>query len=209
MLPTEGDGVPPGWSSSCAAAIALGTMAAGGKRIIKTMGTKIIRISPLQGFAAETAARSPSSAASHLGIPVSTTHVINACIMGVGASKRALGRALGRGGQHPDGVGAHAACQRGDRLGAPPRLNGRVRPLTVLAQPAAPGCVARCTVRRVRDIILAWGLLLLVTRVPSLPRAAPEIPRKPGVGVLAGCLLGSPHDSGHDSGHPCGTGCRA
>ncbi len=61
---------------------------AGGKRIIKTMGTKIIRISPLQGFAAESSGALTILAASHFGIPVSTTHCINACIMGVGASKR-------------------------------------------------------------------------------------------------------------------------
>jgi PiT family inorganic phosphate transporter len=71
----------------CAAAIAFGTMA-GGKRIIKTMGTKIMRISPLQGFASETAGTLVILGASRLGIPVSTTHCINACIMGVGASKR-------------------------------------------------------------------------------------------------------------------------
>ncbi len=72
---------------ACATAIALGT-AAGGKRIIKTMGAKIIRISPLQGFAAETAGAMTILGASAIGVPVSTTHCINACIMGVGASKR-------------------------------------------------------------------------------------------------------------------------
>jgi PiT family inorganic phosphate transporter len=78
----------PGWVIVvCATAIAFGTMA-GGKRIIKTMGTKIMRISPLQGFAAETSGTLVILAASRLGIPVSTTHCINACIMGVGASKR-------------------------------------------------------------------------------------------------------------------------
>jgi inorganic phosphate transporter, PiT family len=71
----------------CAFAIAAGT-AAGGKRIIKTMGSKIIRIVPLQGFVAETSGTAVILSASHLGIPVSTTHCINACIMGVGASKR-------------------------------------------------------------------------------------------------------------------------
>ncbi|HRI09844.1 MAG TPA: inorganic phosphate transporter, partial [Nannocystaceae bacterium] len=64
-----------------------GTMA-GGQRIIKTMGSKIIRITPLQGFAAETAGTATILSASYLGIPVSTTHCISACIMGVGASKR-------------------------------------------------------------------------------------------------------------------------
>jgi PiT family inorganic phosphate transporter len=60
----------------------------GGKRIIKTMGTKIFRISPLEGFAAETAGTVTILTASHLGIPVSTTHCISACLMGVGASRR-------------------------------------------------------------------------------------------------------------------------
>ncbi len=86
MLP-KGDGVPLWVVVACAGAIALGTMA-GGTKIIKTMGTKIIRISPLQGFAAETAGAITILGASHLGVPVSTTHCINACIMGVGASKR-------------------------------------------------------------------------------------------------------------------------
>ena len=86
MLP-DGDQIPLWVVITCAAAIALGT-AAGGKKIIKTMGTKIIRITPLQGFAAETAGAATIFAASHLGVPVSTTHCINACIMGVGASKR-------------------------------------------------------------------------------------------------------------------------
>jgi len=72
---------------ACASAIALGT-ASGGKRIIKTMGCKIIRIVPLQGFAAETSGAATIITASLIGVPVSTTHCINACIMGVGASRR-------------------------------------------------------------------------------------------------------------------------
>jgi PiT family inorganic phosphate transporter len=86
ILP-HGTEVPLWVIVACASAIALGT-AAGGKRIIKTMGTKIIRITPLQGFAAETAGTFTIMAASHAGVPVSTTHCINACIMGVGASNR-------------------------------------------------------------------------------------------------------------------------
>ncbi len=82
------DAVVPTWVIiSCAAAIAAGT-AAGGTRIIKTMGSKIIRITPLQGFAAEAAGAITILVASHFGVPVSTTHCINAAIMGVGASKR-------------------------------------------------------------------------------------------------------------------------
>jgi PiT family inorganic phosphate transporter len=87
MLPPKGDQVPMWVIAVCASAIGLGTMA-GGQRIIKTMGTKIIRLTPLQGFAAETAGTVTILVASHLGVPVSTTHCINACLMGVGASKR-------------------------------------------------------------------------------------------------------------------------
>jgi inorganic phosphate transporter, PiT family len=86
VLP-HGDKVPSWVIFACAGAIALGTMV-GGKRIIKTMGSKIIRITPIQGFAAETAGAMTILGASHFGVPVSTTHVINASIMGVGASKR-------------------------------------------------------------------------------------------------------------------------
>ena len=87
VMPDKADRVPTWVIIACAGAIALGT-AAGGTRIIKTMGTKIIKITPLQGFAAETAGALTILGASHLGVPVSTTHCINACIMGVGASKR-------------------------------------------------------------------------------------------------------------------------
>lgn len=87
MLPQDDKHVPTWVIVACATAIGLGTMA-GGTKIIKTMGTKIIRISPLQGFAAETAGALTILGASRLGIPVSTTHIINGSIMGVGASKR-------------------------------------------------------------------------------------------------------------------------
>jgi PiT family inorganic phosphate transporter len=73
---------------SCAAAMALGT-AAGGWRIMKTMGHKIIKLKPIHGFAAETAGATVILCASHFfHAPVSTTHVISTSIMGVGASKR-------------------------------------------------------------------------------------------------------------------------
>lgn len=71
---------------SCAVAMALGT-AAGGWRIIKTMGHKILRMDPSQGFAAETSASVVILLASKLGIPVSTTHVISSSIFGVGLAK--------------------------------------------------------------------------------------------------------------------------
>jgi PiT family inorganic phosphate transporter len=72
---------------ACAATMGLGTMA-GGVRIIKTMGTKIIDLKPIHGFAAETAAALTILGASHLGLPVSTTHVISGAILGVGSSQR-------------------------------------------------------------------------------------------------------------------------
>lgn len=71
----------------CATAMGLGT-SAGGWKIIKTMGSKIVKIQPIHGFAAETAAAVTLVATAKLGLPVSTTHVINGCIMGVGATKR-------------------------------------------------------------------------------------------------------------------------
>ncbi len=72
---------------ACAAAMALGT-SAGGWRIIKTMGHKIIRLEPVHGFVAETAGAATIITASHFGMPVSTTHVIAGSIFGTGASKR-------------------------------------------------------------------------------------------------------------------------
>ena len=87
MLPPGGKNVPMWVIVSCAAAIALGTFA-GGKRIIRTMGSTMLRITPRQGFAAETAGAATLLVASTFGVPVSTTHAINACIMGVGASRR-------------------------------------------------------------------------------------------------------------------------
>ncbi len=72
---------------ACATAMALGT-SAGGYRIIRTMGHRIIRLEPVHGFAAETSAATVIFFASHFGMPVSTTHVISGSIFGVGASKR-------------------------------------------------------------------------------------------------------------------------
>jgi PiT family inorganic phosphate transporter len=72
---------------TCALVMAAGT-AAGGWRIIKTLGHKMVRLQPVHGFAAETTAASIIGLASHFGIPVSTTHIVSAGIMGVGAAKR-------------------------------------------------------------------------------------------------------------------------
>ena len=68
-------------------AIALGTLS-GGWRIIHTMGSKITRLTPFGGFAAETAGAITLFIASHLGVPVSTTHTITGAIVGVGATRR-------------------------------------------------------------------------------------------------------------------------
>ena len=72
---------------TCAIVMAVGT-AAGGWRIIKTLGHKLVKLHPIHGFAAETSAASVILTASSLGIPVSTTHNISSAIMGVGSAKR-------------------------------------------------------------------------------------------------------------------------
>jgi PiT family inorganic phosphate transporter len=69
------------------AAIALGTLA-GGWRIIHTMGSKITKLQPVSGFAAETGAAIALLTATHFGVPVSTTHAITGAIVGVGATRR-------------------------------------------------------------------------------------------------------------------------
>jgi PiT family inorganic phosphate transporter len=71
----------------CALVMAAGT-AGGGWRIIKTLGHKMVRLQPVNGFAAETSSAVIIGLASHYGIPVSTTHNVSASIMGVGAAKR-------------------------------------------------------------------------------------------------------------------------
>lgn len=72
---------------TCHFVIALGTMM-GGWRIIKTMGQKITALRPIDGSCAETASAISIFWATHLGVPVSTTHVITGAISGVGAAKR-------------------------------------------------------------------------------------------------------------------------
>jgi PiT family inorganic phosphate transporter len=72
---------------ACALTMAAGT-AAGGWRIIRTLGHKMVKLQPIHGFAAETTAATIIQFATHWGIPLSTTHVISTSIMGVGATKR-------------------------------------------------------------------------------------------------------------------------
>jgi PiT family inorganic phosphate transporter len=69
-------------------AIALGTLS-GGWRVVKTMGQKIVKLKPIDGFCAETASAISIFTATHLGVPVSTTHVITGAVTGVGTVKSA------------------------------------------------------------------------------------------------------------------------
>ena len=72
---------------ACAITMALGTYS-GGWRIMHTLGSKVIKLDPIHGFAAETSAATVIQIATHFGFPVSTTHTITSAIMGVGATKR-------------------------------------------------------------------------------------------------------------------------
>lgn len=84
----KGDFHIPFWVViSCQFAMGLGTFF-GGWRIVKTLGHKISKLKPVDGFCAETAAASSLYLATHLGVPVSTTHTITGAILGVGSIKR-------------------------------------------------------------------------------------------------------------------------
>ena len=80
-------GIPLWVVLSCHAAIALGTMS-GGWRIVHTMGSRLTKLRPIGGFAAETAGAITLAMATYGGIPVSTTHTITGAIVGVGATRR-------------------------------------------------------------------------------------------------------------------------
>ncbi|HTF87488.1 MAG TPA: inorganic phosphate transporter [Planctomycetota bacterium] len=82
----------------CATAMALGT-AAGGWKVIRTLGSSLIKIQPVHGFAAETGASITLAIAAHIGAPVSTTHTITGAIMGVGATRRLSAVRWGLGGK--------------------------------------------------------------------------------------------------------------
>jgi inorganic phosphate transporter, PiT family len=80
--------VVPNWVKFvCALVIALGTLA-GGKRIIRTLGTRIVKLTPTDGFCAQTAGAFVLQLTANWGLPISTTHVVTATVMGVGASHR-------------------------------------------------------------------------------------------------------------------------
>ena len=72
---------------ACQAAMGLGTLF-GGWRIVRTMGSRITRLTPMQGFCAETGGAITLFMATYLGVPVSTTHTITGAIVGVGAARR-------------------------------------------------------------------------------------------------------------------------
>jgi PiT family inorganic phosphate transporter len=86
-LGPNNDQIPAWIKIACALTMAAGT-AAGGWRIIRTMGHKMVKLQPVHGFAAETTAATILYTTGHFGMPVSTTHVITTSIMGVGAAKR-------------------------------------------------------------------------------------------------------------------------
>ena len=78
----------PSWViGACAVAMGVGT-AAGGWRIVRTLGMNIVKLEPVHGFAAETGAATVLMFTAHIGLPVSTTHTITSSVMGVGAIKR-------------------------------------------------------------------------------------------------------------------------
>ena len=90
----KSQGIPNWVVVLCALTMAAGT-AAGGWRIIKTMGHKMVKLQPVHGFAAETTAATILAVAGSMGMPVSTTHVISTSIMGVGCAKRFSALKLG------------------------------------------------------------------------------------------------------------------
>ena len=107
---------------SSATAIALGTYM-GGWRIIKTMGSRIIKMDTAQGFAAQGSGAAVILAATHVGFPLSTTHTISGGVMGAGAAKRVSAVRWGVAGLDRHGVGAHPA-----RRGRHRRRDLRVSP---------------------------------------------------------------------------------
>ena len=88
VVPTGDAFYIPDWVKVlCAVSIGIGT-ATGGWRIMKTMGTRITSLTPVQGFAAETTAGTVIEVATRFGIPISTTHAISGAILGVGSTRR-------------------------------------------------------------------------------------------------------------------------
>jgi PiT family inorganic phosphate transporter len=86
-IDTKSQGIPNWVVVLCALTMAAGT-AAGGWKIIRTLGHRMVKLQPIHGFAAETTAATVLAGAAHFGMPVSTTHAITTSIMGVGCAKR-------------------------------------------------------------------------------------------------------------------------
>ena len=103
-LSEENFDVPVWVIVSAATAIAIGTYA-GGWRIIKTLGQRIAKIDPVQGFSAEASTSLTLFFTAHYGFPVSTTHTISGSVLGAGATPPPLSRALGSRREHPHGLG--------------------------------------------------------------------------------------------------------
>ena len=136
---------PPTWVIvSAALAMALGTYA-GGWRIIKTLGTRIAKLDPPQGFAAQTACASILFTTAHYGFPVSTTHTISGSVMGAGASRRSDRGSLGSRRQHPRRLGDDdpVRCPRRRDDGARDPASGRRR-----RRLRARGCDRRARLHR-------------------------------------------------------------
>lgn len=127
---TAGDAIPVWVKIACALTLSLGTYA-GGWRIMRTLGRRIIELDPPQGFAAETTAASVMYTASFMfHAPISTTHVITSAIMGVGSTKGTRAVRWGVAKNIVMLVHHHAGRRRGGRpelLGRPPRLRVTVR----------------------------------------------------------------------------------
>ena len=144
-LPTS----PTGWSSPRRPR-SRSAPTSGGWRIIKTMGSRIIKMDTAQGFAAQGAGAAVILASSHVGFPLSTTHTISGGVMGAGRREAAVGGALGRGRQHRRRLGPHAAGGRRDRRRSPTASRGSSAPAPlgpVVVSAVDPGRIARCCSR--------------------------------------------------------------
>ena len=154
---------------TCQLMMGLGTLM-GGWRIVKTMGSRITRLTPMQGFCAETGGAATLFAATALGVPVSTTHTITGAIVGVGSRPPGVRRALEhrqlhrrRLGDHHPGVGVHCGTDLRDRVGAEVS-----RPQVTAFNPAIPAMIRPMQPRR---IAVAGSLNRKMPRIatPTVP----------------------------------------
>jgi phosphate/sulfate permease len=124
----------PFWVEMAAySAISLGTLS-GGWRIIHTMGSKITRLQPVGGFAAETAGAVSLFTATALGVPVSTTHTITGAIIGRGIDASTVSSPMGHRGSDRLGMGSHHSYLGSDRRGLLFHLLARRLPLASLVR---------------------------------------------------------------------------